>query len=123
MLTVTNNYTYKPLDKPHIVAVPMGLSRKMVGYKLLNHSIMRNAKLDHFGLNYPYFYRVDVVRDATSPYVAKLGDTLTVTGCYTNNPDILFSKFLAITRLGFCKMIPALPTMATDMFKYTLLME
>jgi hypothetical protein len=59
---------------------------------------MSNVILDRYGLNFPNLYRVDVVRDATRSYVANLDDKNIFIGYHINNPDILLSKFLAMTK-------------------------
>lgn len=59
---------------------------------------MRNLRPDLYGLNHPYLYRVDVVRDTNSDYVANLDDDIVFVGYYTTNPDVLLSRFLAFTK-------------------------
>ena len=61
---------------------------------------------DLFGLHCPFFYRVDIIRDTTSTYVANLGDTHVFTVYYTNNADILFSRFLALTKAEILEKDP-----------------
>lgn len=59
---------------------------------------MLKLKNDLFGLHCPFFYRLDIIRDAESSYVANLGDTHVFTGYYTNDSDILSSKSLIMLK-------------------------
>jgi hypothetical protein len=59
---------------------------------------MNKLTNDLFGLNTPYFYRLDIIRDKNSLYVAELSGKHIFTGYYTNNSDILFSKFLVMNK-------------------------
>jgi len=69
---------------------------------------MSRLEIDRYGQDCPYFYRVDIVRDAESSYVANLGDTFVLTGFFTNNTDVLFSRYLALAKASLLEDDPRL---------------
>ena len=53
---------------------------------------MTKIQSDLLGLHYPYFFRVDIVRDEKSSYVATLDIIEVFSGYYTDNPDLALIK-------------------------------